>query len=217
MQVFNSLIIIGSWIIICLILAILCRKSFPSQRELSRKIVHIGIGPIVPLAWWLEIPSEIAITAATIITFALIINYKFRLIPEVEDIQRQSYGTIAYATSITLLLIFFWHNNPSAVSAGVLMMAFGDGLAGLLGRHIPSPSWKIFGQRKSMVGTGAMGLVGLIVLFSLALSSGLSIYPLRIIAITALAVSLEQISLWGVDNFSVPLAVAFAWQLFITT
>ena len=48
--------------------AVLCRRLRPNQRELSRKIVHIGTGAVVPLAWFFQIPFVIALPVAAVIT-----------------------------------------------------------------------------------------------------------------------------------------------------
>lgn len=210
----NSIIVIVSWISCVLLASVICRQFFPSQKELSRKIVHIGTGPVIPLAWVLKIPSNLAVPCAGIVTIALIINYRFRLLSALEDVNRQSYGTIAYALSITFLLIFLWPENAAAVCAGVLAMSFGDGLAGLIGRQLQTPQWVIFGQRKSIAGTLTMALTVGIILILLSVFSGIAIHPLLILTITLLAVSLEQISPWGIDNLTVPIGVAYGWLLF---
>ena len=208
----NSISIIIGWIAIVLLAATLCRHFFPTQKELSRKIVHIGTGPIIPFAWWLNIPADVAITASVLITVGLFINYQLKWLPAIEDIQRQSYGTVAYALSITILLILFWPQGAAAISAGILVMAFADGFAGLIGRQIKSPHWMILGQRKSVAGTITMALVGLLMLLLIAICNDMPIYPIKLIMITSLAVGLEQISIWGIDNLTVPISVAFAWN-----
>ncbi len=192
--------------------AVVCRVRWPNQRELSRKIVHIGTGPVIPLAWWLGIPSDWAIPMAILITIVILINHRWRLLPAIEDVERRSYGTVAYALTITLLLIFFWPENAAAVCSGVLVMAFGDGLAGLIGRKVRSPNWLIWGQRKSIAGTLTMAVITLIILFTLSLLIDASFHPLRIFAVTGLAVGLEQLSRWGIDNLTVPMGVAVAWS-----
>ncbi len=206
-----SVIVIASWISLILISGFLSKKYWPSQQELSRKIVHIGIGPIIPLAWWLEVPSNQAIPIASLVTIALLINHRYRFMPAVEDIQRESYGTVAYGLSITILLILFWSNNKAAVSAGVLAMAFGDGLAGLIGRQVQSPSWRVWGQKKSLIGTIIMAFTVLLILTTTVYLVGAPIYPMRILLVTLLTVGLEQVSRWGIDNLSVPLGVALTW------
>ena len=143
-----SLTVIAGWLVLILSSSLLSTKLFPNEKELSRKIVHIGMGPILPLAWWLGISPRIAILVASTISIILLINYRLKVIDVFENIERKSYGTIAYGISITILLILFWSTKPDAACAGVLIMAFGDGFAGLIGRQIDSPSWKIFKQKK---------------------------------------------------------------------
>ena len=213
----KALLIIILWIAIVLITATFCRNKFPNQQELSRKIVHIGTGPVIPLAWWIGIPAGLAIAVSSIITLGLLINHQLRFIPAMEDVPRQTYGTIAYGLSITILLILFWSQNPAAVSIGVLTMAFGDGLAGLIGRQVKSPSWTILNQRKSIAGTLTMAITGSILLVLITTLSGQHLEPLQIIGITSLAVSLEQISPWGIDNLTVPIGVASVWALMAGT
>ena len=70
--------------------AVLCRRILPEQKELSRKIVHIGTGPVVPLAWWLQLPGWVAVPAALSVTLITAINHRWRLLPAVEDIDRHS-------------------------------------------------------------------------------------------------------------------------------
>ncbi len=206
-----SVLVIFGWICIVMAIAISSKNLWPKQQELSRKIVHIGTGPVIPLAWWMNVPAGLAISFSCLITLSLIINKKFKLLPAIEDIQRKSYGTIAYGLSITLLFSLFWPENPAAVSSGVLVMAFGDGFAGLIGRHFRSNSWEILGQRKSIIGTLTMGLVGAVVLITIAFISEAGLSPFQIFLITGFAVCLEQIGPWGIDNLTVPIGVAYAW------
>ena len=113
MEKIISIVVIFSWISLVLFASIICRRIFPDQKELSRKIVHIGSGPVIPLAWILGISQKLAIPVASIITLGLLINHRLRIIPAMEDVNRQSYGTIAYGLSITYLLIFLWHLSRS--------------------------------------------------------------------------------------------------------
>ncbi len=192
--------------------ALICRKRWPEQRELSRKIVHIGTGPVVVLAWWLSIPASIAVPVAFAVTVITAINHRIQLLPAVEDVDRNSYGTVAYGLAISLLLLLFWPEQAVAVCAGVLVMAFADGLAGLVGRGMTSPSWTVWQQRKSVAGTVTMGLVTALVLLLLVLISQSPLHPLRLIAVCALAVGLEQWGRWGIDNLTVPIAVGLSWM-----
>ena len=191
--------------------AVLCRRLRPNQRELSRKIVHIGTGAVVPLAWFFEIPFVVALPVAAVITVVTTINHQWRFIPAVEDVDRNSYGTIAYGIAITTLLLLFWPTRADAVSAGVLVMALGDGLAGLIGRNVESPKWVLFGQTKSSVGTITMAVVSSLVLIGLAQCSGADLSLPAALGMVAMATGLEQLSWGGLDNLSVPLSVGVLW------
>ena len=192
--------------------AVLCRRLRPNQRELSRKIVHIGTGAVVPLAWFFEIPFVVALPVAAVITVVTTINHQWRFIPAVEDVDRNSYGTIAYGIAITTLLLLFWPSRADAVSAGVLVMALGDGLAGLIGRNVASPKWVLFGQTKSSVGTMTMAVVSGLVLIGLARWSGADLSMPAGLGMVAMATGLEQLSWRGLDNLSVPLSVGVLWS-----
>jgi len=179
-------------------------------------VVHIGTGPVVLLAWWLQIDRAIALPAAALVTIATALNHRFRLLPAVEDVGRHSYGTIAYGGSITVLLALYWPLQPLPVAAGVLVMACGDGLAGLVGPALRSPRWRLLGQGKSLAGTGCMAIASLLVLLalvSLAAATGQAApaWP-ALLWIAATATALEQLSGYGIDNLSVPLATALLWQ-----
>ncbi len=202
-----AIFVIALWIIIILLIAFLCKRYFPKKEELSRKIIHIGTGPVILLAWLFDIPKNIAFFTALLITIALGVNYQYRLLPAIEDIKRKSFGTIAYGISITLLLLLFWPRYASSIAIGVLSMAFGDGLAGLIGRSINSPKWSILGQTKSIVGTLTMGSVVAITTSVISSTNNLGIQPLEIVVISILATFLEQISPWGIDNLTVPIGV----------
>ena len=202
-----AIFVIALWIIIILLVAFLCKRYFPKKEELSRKIIHIGTGPVILLAWLFDIPKNLAFFTAFFITIALGINYQYRLLPAIEDIERKSFGTIAYGISITFLLLLFWPRYASSISIGVLSMAFGDGLAGLIGRSINSPKWSVLGQTKSLAGTFTMGAVVAITTTTISSINNLGIQPVEVIVISVIATFLEQISPWGIDNITVPIGV----------
>lgn len=214
-QVYGVVAVTG-WLSLLAIAARQVRQRWNGQGEWSRKLVHIGTGAVVPIAWACGTNRLIAIPAAATITLLAALNHRFQLLPAIEDVGRPSYGTVAYGASITLLLLMFWPQQPAAVAAGVLVMAIGDGLAGLLGPLVASPSWHLWGQRKSVVGTSAMAggsLAMLLLVRQLALSTGQPHPELPpLLAIAATCVILEQVAVMGLDNFTVPLAAGWLWE-----
>ncbi len=209
-----GVLVVAGWLALLSGAALLLRRRWPEQREWSRKLVHIGAGPVVLIAWAFGVDKLIAVPAAGAITLLAALNHRVRVLPAIEDVERRSYGTIAYGASITLLLWLWWPAHPATVAAGVLVMAFGDGLAGLLGPLMASPSWTVFGERRSLAGTGAMALASLTVLLALGQLGGDPSPAAAEMALIALvATGLEQWALLGIDNFSVPMAVAGLWQV----
>ena len=198
------MLLVSIWLGLLFISSSLIKSTWPQQAELSRKVVHIGAGFALPLAWFSHIPLSIALAAALLATALAAINHRWRLLPALEDVGRASIGTVAYGASITLLLGLFWPQRADLVCTAVLTMALGDGLAGLLGAHFPSRRWQLFGQTKSLLGTAVMAVITMLVL--MVLLPQLPIYQL--LAIAASATLLEQFSWGGIDNFSVPLLVA---------
>lgn len=205
----TGLALITAWLGAVFIFASLISKRWPQQQELSRKVVHIGAGFALPIAWATEIPVSLALAAAALASSLALINHRWRLLASIEDVGRFSYGTVAYGASITILLAFFWPQRADLVCAAVLTMALADGLAGLLGANFSSHRWQIFGQTKSIIGTATMALVTLLVLALL-----LPNLPWHVvIAIATCATLLEQFSWAGLDNLTVPLLVGLmgAW------
>ena len=209
-------IAIAVWLGVVILIAVLTRQRWPDQQELSRKIIHIGTGAVVPMAWFFAIPRLVAVPFAVLVTLAIAINHRWRVIPAVEDVDRNTYGTVAYGLAITTLLILFWPGRADAVCAGVLVMALGDGLAGLVGRSVNSTQWTVLGQTKSIAGTLTMALVSTFVLVGLMLADGNAIVWGVAVGISAIATALEQVSPAGVDNLSVPLLVSLCWVLLIS-
>jgi len=207
---------VALWLTLLALAALAVRRRWNGQREWSRKLVHIGTGAVVPLAWLGSIDRRIAIPAAGLITLLAALNHRLRVLPAIEDVGRHSYGTIAYGASITTLLLLYWPADPAAVAAGVLVMALGDGLAGLLGPLLASPSWRVWGQRKSLLGTSAMAggsLAMLLLVQQLAAGAGAPHPSLPgLLAITLAAVLLEQAAVVGIDNFSVPVVSGWLWH-----
>ncbi len=213
-----AVIAVSLWLALLATAAVLVRQRF-TAREWSRKLVHIGTGAVVPLAWLLGIDRMIAVPAAAAVTLLAAINHRMRLLPAIEDVGRHSYGTVAYGAAITLLLLLFWPDQPDAVCAGVLVMALGDGLAGVLGAAIASPNWAVLGHRKSIAGTATMALVSTLALGVLALVMGLLPATMGIsvpgnstvVIIALLATALEQLAWLGIDNLTVPIVTGWLW------
>jgi len=96
------------WLTLVTGLSLAVQGRWPERAEWTRKVVHIGAGPVVLIAWALGIDRWVALPSAALATLLAAVNHRRRLLPGLEDVDRASYGTVAYGASITLLLLVWW-------------------------------------------------------------------------------------------------------------
>jgi len=199
------------------LISVVFKKYNKDSREIVRKIIHIGIGPLIPIAQFLKINQNSALIFTGIVSLMVFINYNYKLVPTIEDVERKSYGTIFYCLSLFILIWLFWNKDPYALIAGFFIMTFGDGLAGLIGKSFHSKNWIIFKQKKSLFGTMTMFFTSLIVVYSIGYAQQNSFsFNLNYFVIGFLATFLEQFSIFGIDNFIVPILSGLCFNFFIT-
>ena len=206
---------IGIYIVLIFLISKLFKNFYPNNQELLRKIIHIGMGPLIPLAKFLEITQSAAQYFAGGISFLIIINYVYKLFPIIEDIDRKSFGTFFYCISLLILISLFWEQDPLALTAGFFVMTFGDGFAGLIGKNFKSKSWEILNQKKSIFGTTTMFLISFLVISILGYKNNID-FNYYYFGIALIATLLEQISIIGIDNFSVPIITSTIFHFLIT-
>ena len=198
------------------LISIVFKKYNEDSREIVRKIIHIGIGPLIPIAQFLKINQKSALIFTGIVSLMVFINYTYKLFPTIEDVERKSYGTLFYCLSLFILIYLFWDKDPYALISGFFIMTFGDGLAGLIGKSFNSKSWIFFKQKKSLYGTITMFSTSLIVVCSIGYSQQNSL-NLNYFIIAFIATLLEQFSVLGIDNFIVPISSALLFNFLITS
>ena len=208
--------LIGIYIAFIFLISKLFKNFYPNNQELLRKIIHIGMGPLIPLAKFLEIEQSAAQYFAGGMSILIVINYIYKLFPIIEDVDRKSFGTFFYCFSLLILISLFWEKDPLALTAGFFIMTLGDGLAGLIGKNFKSKTWKIFSQKKSLIGTTTMFVISLLVLSILGYTNNID-FNYYYFGIALLATFLEQISIIGIDNLSVPIITSIIFHLLIKT
>ena len=179
--------------------------------EITRKIVHIGAGQVILIAWWLSVPAWTGIAASVIFSGVALLSYRLPLLPGINGVGRQSWGTFFYAVSIGLLILLFWPLRlPQYAAIGILTMTWGDGLAAIIGKKFGQHPYKIWGEKKSWEGSITMLAVSYCVCASiLCVTQGPVIATWVVAAIGAvIATALESASKYGIDNLSVPLGTA---------
>ena len=198
------------------LISIIFKKFNEDSKEIVRKIIHIGIGPLIPIAQFLKIDQNSALIFTGIVSLMVLINYTYKLFPTIEDVERKSYGTLFYCLSLFILIYLFWDKDPYALITGFFIMTFGDGLAGLIGKSFNSKSWIFFKQKKSLFGTLTMFLTSLIVVCSIGYAQQKSL-NLNYLTIAFLATVLEQFSVLGIDNFIVPISSSLCFNFLMAS
>lgn len=142
------------------------------ESKLSRKLIHIGTGPIFVLCWLMfpDVPSARYLAALV----PLLITIQFALVgtgfikdeAAVEAMTRTGNpkeilrGPLFYGIMFVALTVIYWKDSPIGITA-LMMMCGGDGVADVIGRRIQSPrlSWS---PEKSMAGSLSMFTGGLL-------------------------------------------------------
>lgn len=186
-------------------------RSSPTEAELTRKVVHIGTGNVILLAWWLKIPAWIGMGAAAIAAAIALISYSVPILPSINSVGRKSLGTFFYAVSIGVLVAWFWPIGQYPHAAiGILVMAFGDGLAAIIGQRFGKHPYTVLGNQKSWEGSLTMAGISFLVtgIILISVYGNLAIvWPIA--ALVALkATIVESFSKLGLDNLTVPISSA---------
>lgn len=205
--------ITGAWLGLVLLLAEGLHRFTKADAELTRKVVHIGTGNVILLAWWLDIPGWLGIAASILFSGLTLISYRYPVLASVSGIGRQSWGTFFYALSIGVLVALFWFQGlPHYAVLGILVMTWGDGLAALIGQRFGKHSYVVWGMLKSWEGSLTMAVVSFGV-SSLILGSvegnHWQTWAISLV-IAGLATGLEAFSMFGIDNLTVPVGSAIA-------
>jgi phytol kinase len=203
--------IASAWLGCVGVAAMLTHQVSPRGSEFVRKVVHIGTGQIILLAWWMQIPTWVGVASSMFFSILSVLSYWFPLLPSINNVGRKSWGTCFYAMSIGILVAWFWPLGlPQYAVLGILVMSWGDGLAGLLGRQYGRHRYILWGSQKSWEGTAVMAIVSaivaLLVLLPTAGNHGLTWITAATIGIVA--AGLESFSKLGMDNLTVPIGSA---------
>ncbi len=182
-----------------------------TKPEYVRKVVHIGTGNVILLAWLLQLPIWVGIISAVLASIVALISYRLPILPGVNSVGRKSLGTFFYAVSIGIVTAVFWNLNlPHYGVIGILIMAWGDGLAAIIGLKFGKHPYQIFGNTKSWEGTGTMLLVSYAIVAIVLCSVHGNTWQTWVVGIPVaiIATTVESIAQWGLDNLTVPLSSA---------
>ncbi len=196
--------------------------------QLSRKIIHIGTGPIFVLCWLIFPDLPAARYLAAVVPLLITIQFFFIGIGIIKDeaaVEAMSRsgdpkeilkGPLVYGIMFVLLTILFWKDHPAGL-IGLMVLCGGDGLADVVGRRVKSKPipWS---KTKTLAGTLAMFIGSCLLTISILwvfiqvgiFSISMEFIVGRIVLISILAAFIETIPVKDFDNLSVPIAVVLA-------
>jgi phytol kinase len=194
--------------------------------RLSRKVIHIGTGPLFVLCWFLFQETPDARWLAALVPLAVTVQFALIGLGVIKDeasVQAMSRtgdpreilrGPLFYGIMFVVLTTVFWRDTPTGIAA-LMMLCGGDGIADIIGRKVKSPklSWS---ENKSIAGSlgvffGGWILSALVMfvyvnagVFAAPFSSYLM--PLTLIALVTTAI--ESLPFRDVDNITAPVVAA---------
>jgi phytol kinase len=189
----------------------LLHRYTDTNPERVRKVVHIGTGNVILIAWLLQLPAWVGMTSAVLAGIVTLISYRLPILPGVNSVGRKSLGTFFYAVSIGVVTAVFWNLDlPYYGVIGILIMAWGDGLAAIIGQKFGKHPYTILGNTKSWEGTFTMLLVSYAIVSIVLFSIHGNIWQTWVVGIPVAiaATAIESIAQWGLDNLTVPLSSA---------
>ncbi|MEM9922599.1 MAG: diacylglycerol/polyprenol kinase family protein [Cyanobacteria bacterium P01_D01_bin.50] len=216
-----QILAVGIWVSLILLSAGGISRFTKSNSEIVRKVVHIGTGNVILLAWWFNIPASIGIAASILASLLTLLSYRFPLLPGINSVGRKSLGTFFYSISIGILIAYFWYLKQQYYAVlGILIMAWGDGLAALIGQRFGKHKYYVLGGQKSIEGSLTMTVVSFIISILILLNVQGNTWESYLVSviIALVATGLEAISFLGIDNLTVPLgsaALAFLLNQFV--
>lgn len=211
LPLWQQISVAATWVLLVILIAWLVSRFTNSEPEIIRKIVHIGTGNVILLAWWLDIPAAVGITSAIFASIITLLSYFLPILPGINSVGRQSLGTFFYAVSIGILVACFWYlHQPQYAALGILIMAWGDGLAALVGQRFGKHKYKLFGANKSWEGSLTMTFVSFLITMLILLPTQGNYWQIWLISIIVaiIATFLEAFSFLGIDNLTVPIGSA---------
>ncbi|GAP06663.1 dolichol kinase [Anaerolinea thermolimosa] len=200
--------------------------------QLSRKIIHLGTGPIFVLCWlffsdagfarWLAALVPGAITMQFVLVGAGIIQDEqaVRAMSRTGDRREVLRGPLLYGMVFVVLTLLFWKNSPVAIVA-LMLLCGGDGLADIVGKRLPSATLP-WSPRKTLLGSLGVffgGAILSILVVSLFVGQNVLHGPLikylpGIFVISFAGMVVESLPWKDIDNLTVPVVATLLGLLF---
>ena len=198
---------------------------------LSRKIIHMGTGPLFVVCWLLFQNNPSSRFLAALVPFAITMQFLFVGMGVIKDqsaLDAMSRtgdrkeilrGPLYYGIVFVILTIFYWRDTPIGIIA-LMLLCGGDGLADVLGKKFPrarlpwSPQKTWIGSLSMFLGGWLFALIVLEIYIAASVFNGnLLDYLPAVTIISVVGAIIESLPFKDIDNISVPAAAVLLGHL----
>lgn len=194
------------------------------ESRLSRKIIHIGTGPIFVLCWLMFTDVFISRWLAALVP--LVITLQFALVglgiikddAAVKAMSRTGNrreilrGPLFYGIVFVAMTLIYWKDSLIGIPA-LMIMCGGDGIADIVGRRVNSPKLP-WSREKSVAGSLSVFIGGwllTILIFAIyvwigAFSGPMTRFLLPVVWVALGAMLVESLPFKDIDNITITLA-----------
>jgi len=202
------------------------------ESRLSRKLIHIGTGPIFVLCWLMFPDLVISRWLAALVPFAITIQFALvglgimkdeasvKAMSRSGDRREILRGPLFYGIIFVIMTLVFWKESPIGILA-LMLMCGGDGLADILGRGVRSSALP-WNKGKTVIGSLGMFIggwllatlvIGIFILQGI-FPGALTGYLLPISVISLAGMLVESLPLKDIDNLTVTLSAVLLGMAF---
>ncbi|MEO7841671.1 MAG: phosphatidate cytidylyltransferase [Anaerolineales bacterium] len=201
------------------------------ESKLSRKIIHIGTGPIFVLCWlmypdlplsrWLAALVPFVITSQFVLVGTGILkdDAAVKAMSRTGDRREILRGPLLYGIMFIAMTLIYWKDSLIGIPA-LMMMCGGDGIADIVGRRVNSPKLP-WSREKSVAGSLSVfagGWLLTILIFAIYVWMGefsgpIARFHLPVTWIALGATLVESLPFNDVDNITLPAVAALLGHL----
>jgi phytol kinase len=174
-------------------------------------MVHIVVGSYVAIWPFYLTWTQIELLSIAFFVVVVVSKY-FNLFQAIHSVQRPTMGELFFALAVGSVALIT--HDKWIFMIALLQMSLADGLAAVIGtRYAKRAKYSIMGHTKSFVGSLTFLIVSLILMtvYSVFAPGVEFSYLFILVAITTTLV--ENVSIYGLDNFLVPIVTAIALKL----
>jgi phytol kinase len=201
------------------------------ESKLSRKIIHIGTGPVFVLCWLMYPDGQISRWLAALVP--LVITAQFALVgtgiirdeaavkamSRTGDRREILRGPLFYGIMFVAMTLLYWKDSLIGIPA-LMMMCGGDGIADIVGRRVNSPKLP-WSPEKSLAGSLSVfagGWLLTVLIFAVyvwmgAFNGPVTLFLLPVTWIALGAALVESLPFKDIDNLSITLVSALIGHL----